>query len=70
MNLWSATYITTKEVRNRALNNNEDSYKDKNNITIDTDNDLEQEFDSLDEDVFNPILSTDFDAVEDFIDIE
>ena len=70
MNLRSATYVTVKEVRNRALNNNKFSYKDENEATIDTDNDSELDFDSSDDDEFDPILRADFRPDDKFIDVD
>ena len=70
MNLRSVIYIIIKEVRNGALNNDEFSYEDENEVTIDTDNDSELDFDSSDDDEFDPILRADFRPDDKFIDID
>ena len=69
MNLRSATYVTAREVRNRALDDKE-GFKDPNNVTTNTDYDSKPDFDSLDDDAFDPILSGDYDIRDDFIDAE
>jgi hypothetical protein len=69
MNLRSATYITAKEVRNRALDD-ETSFKDKNDITTDTDNESEPDFDSSDNDEFDPILGGDYNATDDNMEVD
>ena len=63
MNLHSATYVTAKEVRNGVLNN-EDGFEDEDEVTTDTTNDSEPEFDFSDDNEFDPILSNDY-IVED-----
>ena len=65
MNLRSATYVITKEVRNRALDDNKYSCEDKGDVTIDTDNDSEPDFDSSDDDEFDLILGRDYTAADD-----
>lgn len=69
MNLRSTTYVTTKEARNRALDG-ETSFEDKNNITTNTNYDSEPDFDSSDDDIFDPILSSDYNTRDDFIDVD
>ena len=69
INLRSVLYIITKEVRNRALDNNKFSYEDENEVTIDTNNDSELDFDSLDNNEFNPILRVGFRLDDKFIDV-
>jgi hypothetical protein len=44
--------------------------EDENDITTDTDYDSEPDFDSSDEDAFDPILGGDYDAADDFIDVD
>ena len=65
MNLRSATYVTAKEVRNGALDDDKYSYEDEGDVTIDTDNDSEPDFDSSDDDEFDPILGRDYTAADD-----
>ena len=69
MNLRSATYVTAREVRNSILEN-EDGLEDENNVTTDTDNDSEPDFDDSDNDVFDPILGADYDAADDNMDVD
>lgn len=68
MNLRSATYHTAKEVRNGL--DNEDSFEDEDDVTTDTSNDSEPDFDHSDDDVFDPILGADFDPTDDFMDVD
>ena len=70
MKLRSATYVTAKEVRNRALDNDEFDYEDENEVTIDTNNNSELDFDSSDNDEFDPILGVDFRPDDKFIDVD
>lgn len=70
MNLRSATYVTAKEVRNGALDNDEFGYEDENEVTTDTDNDSELDFDSSDDDEFDPILGADFRPDDEFMDVD
>ena len=69
MNLRSVTYVTAREVRNSILEN-EDGLEDENNVTTDTDNDSEPDFDDSDNDVFDPILGADYDAADDNMDVD
>ena len=69
MNLRPATYVTAKEVANGALDDDEYSLEDKNDITTDTNNNSEPDFDSLDDNKFDPILGGDYEAADDNIDI-
>jgi hypothetical protein len=68
MNLCLATYYTARKVKNSFFNT-KDSFKDKNDVTTDTSNDSEPDFDSLDDDAFDLILSADFDLADDFINV-
>ena len=68
-NLCSVIYHTTKEVRNGLLNT-EDGFEDENDVTTDTDNGSEPDFDDSNDDVFDPILSVDYDIADDYIDID
>ena len=47
--------MTAKEVKNGVLDN-KTSFEDENDVTTNTDNDSEPDFDSLDDDEFDPIL--------------
>jgi hypothetical protein len=69
INLRSVTYITAKEVKNKALDNKK-GFKDLNNIIINTDYNSEPNFDSLDNDAFDPILNSDYNTRNDFIDVK
>lgn len=70
MNLRSATYVTAKEAANGALDDDEYGCEDENDVTTDTNHDSEPEFDSSDDDDFDPILGGDYIAADDFIDVE
>jgi len=67
MNLRSAIYHTAKEVRNSLVN--KEGFKDENNITTDTSLNSEPDFDSSDDDEFDPVLRNDYIAEDDFIDV-
>ena len=69
MNLRSATYVTAKEVRNGALDD-ETSFEDENDVTTDSDSQSKADFDSSDNDEFDPILGGDYDTRDDFMDVE
>jgi hypothetical protein len=69
MNLRSATYITAKEVKNKALND-EKEFEDLNNITINTDYDSEPNFDFSDNNAFDLILNNDYNTTNDFINVK
>jgi hypothetical protein len=62
-------YVTAKEVRNGALDD-ETSFKDENNVTTDSNSQSEADFDSDDSNEFDSILSGDYDARDDFMDVE
>ena len=68
MNLCSATYYTAREVRNSLLDN-EDGLEGENDITTESSNDSEPDFDSSD-DEFDPILGGDHGAADDNIDVD
>jgi hypothetical protein len=69
MNLRSATYVTAKEVRNGILDN-KDGFKDEYNVTTDTSNNSEPNFDDSEGDKFDPILSANYDAVDNNMDVD
>jgi hypothetical protein len=69
MNLRSATYVTAREVRNSILNN-KDRFKDKDNVITNISVDLKPDFDFLNDNEFDPILGADYDAANDFIDVD
>jgi hypothetical protein len=58
-----------REVRNSILNN-KDGFKDKDNVTTDTSVNLKPDFNSLDDNEFDPILGTDYNAADDFMDVD
>ena len=57
------------QVRNGILDN-KDGFEDEDNVTINTSNDSEPDFNNLDDDEFDPILGVNFDAADDFMDID
>ena len=69
MNLRSVTYVTAREVRNSILEN-EDRLEDKNDVTTDTNNDSKPDFNNSDNDIFDPILSADYNTTDDNMDID
>jgi hypothetical protein len=69
MNLRSATYVTAKEVINGALDD-ETGFKNENDVTTNTDNESEVDFDSSDDDEFDPILGGDYDAADDNMEVD
>jgi hypothetical protein len=69
MNLRSATYVTAREVKNGILNN-KDRFEDEDNVTTNISVDLEPDFDFLDDNEFDLILSADYDAADNFIDVD
>ena len=70
MNLRSANYVTAKEARNRALYSDKTSFEDKDDVTLDTDNDSKLDFDFSDDDNFDPIISGDYVATDDNIEVD
>jgi hypothetical protein len=68
MNLRSVTYHTAHEVRNSLFD--EEGVEDENDITTDSSNDSEPNFDSSDDDEFDPILGNDYIAEDDFMDVD
>ena len=68
MNLRSAAYVTAKEVRNGALD--DEGFKDPNDVTTDTDYDSEPDFDSSDDDEFDPILGGDYEAADNNLEVD
>jgi hypothetical protein len=61
--------VTAKEVANKALDDDEYGYELKDNVTTDTSYDSEPDFDSSDNDEFNPILSSDYNAADNNIEV-
>jgi hypothetical protein len=68
MNLPSARYVTAKDIRNKALDD-ETGFEDKNDIVTNTYNESEPDFDSSDDNEFDLILSGDYDAIDDNIEV-
>jgi hypothetical protein len=62
-------YITAKEVRHGILDN-KDGFKDKYNVMTDISNDSEPNFNDSEDNEFNLILSADYNAVDDNMDID
>jgi hypothetical protein len=69
MNLRSANYVTAKEVKNGALND-KTGFEDENDVTTNTDDDLEPDFDSSDDDEFDPILGGDYKAGDNNMEVD
>ena len=63
MNLYSIIYYIVREVRNSLLDN-KNRLEDKNNITTKTSNDSKPDFDSSDNDKFDPILRGNYNVVD------
>jgi hypothetical protein len=68
MNLRSATYVTAREVKEGALDN-EEGLEDEHDVTTDSSNNSEPDFDASDNDAFDPILGGDYEAADDFMDV-
>jgi hypothetical protein len=68
MNLRSARYYTTKDVRSGHLDDKESDI-DQRDISTESDSDSGPEFDDSDGDDFDPILGGDYDAADDNMDI-
>lgn len=68
MNLRSATYVTAREMKNGAL---DDEYgcEDEGDISTDTDHNPEPVFDSSDDYEFDPILGGDYLTADDNMDM-
>ena len=61
-------YIIIREVKNSILNNKE-GLKDNNDGIINTKNESEPDFDDSDDDAFDLILNTDYNTVDNNIDV-
>jgi hypothetical protein len=70
MNLRSATYVTAKEVANGALDDDKYGYELEDDVTTDTSYDSEPDFDSSDNDEFDPILGGDYNAADDNMEVD
>jgi hypothetical protein len=70
MNLRSATYVTSKEVKNGILSTIKDGLEDENAVTTNTDNDSKPDFDESDNDEFDPIISADYNAANNNMDVD
>ena len=68
MNLHSATYHTSKEVTN-SLDSDSEGIENKNNVTTDTSDNSDVRFDSSNNNDFDLITKGDYNALDDFIDI-
>jgi hypothetical protein len=68
MNLRSATYYTANEVRN-GIDYDSEGIEDENNVTTDTGDESDSRFGSSDDDEFDPILGTGYDAADDNMDV-
>jgi hypothetical protein len=66
MNLRFVIYITAKKVRNRALDD-KTGFKNKNNVITNINNKSEPDFDFLNNNTFDLILSNDYDVTDDNI---
>jgi hypothetical protein len=71
MNLSSATYVTAKEVKNGALDDSDDEgFELEGEVTTDSSDDSEPDFDDSDDDVFDPIIGGDYNVQDDFMDVD
>ena len=70
MNLRSANYITVEEARTRALFGDETSFEDKDDVTSDIDNDFKPDFNFSDDNNFDPIISSDYIAADNNIEVD
>jgi hypothetical protein len=70
MNLSLAIYVTAKEVKNRALDDSDNKgFELKGDITADSSDDSEPDFDDSDNNVFDPIIRGDYNVQDDFINV-
>ena len=69
MNLRSVIYITAKEVR-ASLLDNKNGFEDENNVTTNTGNDSEPDFDHSNDNEFDPILGTDYNTADNNIEVD
>jgi hypothetical protein len=71
MNLSLATYVTAKEVKNGALDDSDDEgFELEGEVTTDSSDDSEPDFDDSDDDVFDPIIGGDYNVQDDFMDVD
>lgn len=70
MNLRSATYHIAKEVANSFDYEDGDALEDENDVTTDSGDESDERFDSSDDNEFNDETMGDYDAADDFIDID
>jgi hypothetical protein len=69
--LFLVTYVTAKNVKNKALNNSDNKgFKLKGGITTNLSNDSEPNFDDSDDNVFNLIIRSDYSVQDDFINVD
>jgi len=71
MNLSLAIYVTAKEVKNRALDDSDDEgFELEGEVTTDSSDDSEPDFDDSDDNVFDLIIGGDYDVQDDFMDVD
>ena len=70
MNLRSANYVITKEACNEVLFDNETGFEDEDDVTTDINNDSKLDFDSSDDDDFDPIIGSDYTATDDNMEVD
>ena len=63
-------YVTAKEVRNSGLGDDETGFEDENDVTTNTDNESEVDFDSSDDNEFDPILGGDYNTADDNMEVD
>jgi hypothetical protein len=64
-------YVTAKEVKNGALDDSDDEgFELEGDITTDSSDDSEPNFDDSDDNVFDPIMGGDYDVQDDFMDVD
>jgi hypothetical protein len=66
-----ATYVTAKEVKNKALDDSDNKgFKLKSDIITNSSDDFKPNFDDLDNNVFNLIIRGDYNVQDNFINVD
>jgi hypothetical protein len=66
-----ATYVTAKEVKNKALDDSDNKgFKLKSDIITNLSDDFKPNFDDLDNNVFNLIIRGDYNVQDNFINVD
>jgi hypothetical protein len=69
MNLRSATYYTIKEVENGLDYLDDKAIEDKNDVMTDSGDESDNRFDSTNDEDFDDQIMGDYDASDDFMDV-